>query len=193
MPRYNSTASRGARGRLTRTPARAALGLALTLLWSLRPSLALDPERVALVEAGFIVKFPEFIEWPKGAAQEPLQICVAGPSPLVVPLRSVALHVRYAGSAPEVRQLGHSEAATGCQLLFIPGERSDDLARILADVAERPVLTVGNTPGFSERGVDINLFTEGDRVGFEVNRAALAAGSLSASFRLLEMARSINR
>ncbi len=179
--------------RLTQGWARAGLALVLVLLWPLRPSLALDPERVALVKAGFILKFPEFLEWPKGADQAPLQICVAGPSELTAALRSVALHLRYRDAQPSVRQLGNSEAPTGCQLLFIPGQRSGELAGILAGLAGRPVLTVGDTPGFAERGVHINLLTQGDRVRFEVNSAALEASSLSASFRLLEMARSISR
>ncbi|MGD2082430.1 MAG: YfiR family protein [Chromatiales bacterium] len=153
------------------------------------PLQAQDAERLSLVKAGFIVRFPDFVDWPKGALHNPFTFCLADSSELTAPLRSVARHVRFAGSRPLVRELDRGELPTGCALLFIPGSRSGELDEILRPIRERAILTVGDTPGFAERGVQINLFQEGDKVGFEINRAAAARAGLDLSFRLLEMAR----
>ncbi len=172
---------------------RLALVIVLVTAWPPQPLLAQDPERVALVKAGFLVKFPGFVQWPEAVSHGPVRLCVLGPSDLLAPLRAVALHVRYRGEPPSVREIARPEDAAECQLLFIPGDHAADLGRLLKVLEGLPVLTVGDTPGLAERGVHINLYTEGERVRFEINRAALEASSLTASFRLLEMARAPTR
>jgi len=172
---------------------RLALAIVLAIAWPLQPLLAQDPGRVALVKAGFLVKFPEFVQWPEAASHGPVRLCILGPSDLLAPLRAVALYVRYRGEPPSVREIDRAQDAAECQLVFIPGDRAAELGRLLKVLAGHPVLTVGDTPGFAERGVHINLYTENERVRFEINRAALEASSLTASFRLLEMARAPTR
>jgi hypothetical protein len=141
------------------------------------------------VKAGFIAKFPDFVDWPESERRNPFTFCLAGDSELAAPLKSVVRHVRFAGARPRVKQLSDGERPTGCKVLFIPGRRALELEEILRAVGDRPVLTVADTPGFAERGVHINLFREGDRVRFEVNRAAAERAGLDLSFRLLETAR----
>ena len=53
-------------------------------------------------------------------------------------------------------------------------------------------LTVGETPGFAERGGMIRLMLEDNRVRFEVNVDAAHDGNLNISSRLLTLARIIS-
>lgn len=151
-----------------------------------------DPERLALVKAGFIARFPDFVAWPTAVASGPPTFCLAGASELTLPLRSVVRHMHSGRARPRVRVVGAHPLPGGCRVLFIPGSRAGELEGILGPLRGRPVLTVGDTPGFAERGVHLNLYQDGDRVGFEVNQTAARRAGLKLDFRLLEMARLVD-
>jgi len=56
-----------------------------------------------------------------------------------------------------------------------------------------PILTVGETPGFAERGGVIRLVLEDNKVRFEVNVDAAHQAGLTISSRLLTLARIIQQ
>lgn len=182
-------------GRRRRTRRRAVLRVVLLggMIATLLPVglSARDSERLALVKAGFIARFPDFVAWP-AASDDSLTFCLAGDSELTGALRSVVRHLQTGGVRPRVREVDGKALPGACRVLFIPGSRSAELDAILGPVRRRPVLTVGDTPGFAQRGVHINLYRDGDRVGFEVNRRAVRRAGLKLDFRLLEMARLVD-
>ena len=55
----------------------------------------------------------------------------------------------------------------------------------------KPVLTVGDSQGFAERGVLINLFEESGYLRFDINMAAVQASPLKFSSRLLRLGRQV--
>jgi len=56
-----------------------------------------------------------------------------------------------------------------------------------------PILTVGETPGFAERGGVIRFTLEDNRVRFEVNVDAAHQADLNISSRLLTLAKIIGQ
>ncbi len=54
-----------------------------------------------------------------------------------------------------------------------------------------PILTVGETPGFAERGGMIRFTLEDNRVRFEINVEAAREADLNISSRLLTLAKII--
>ncbi len=80
-----------------------------------------------------------------------------------------------------------------CKILFVgASERAhvDDLVQIVKSL---PILTVGETPGFAERGGVIRFVLEDNRVRFEVNVDAARQADLTISSRLLTLARIIQQ
>lgn len=146
-----------------------------------------------LLKAGILTRLPSYLYWPGekegGAGDARVTFCILGDSELDKPLREVAGHSLVKGAPPRVRILPAVAEAGGCHVLFIPRAREPALDEILAALAGRPILTVADTPGFRSRGVAVNLFLEEQRVRFSINLEALEQSGITASFRLLESAR----
>lgn len=164
----------------------------LALLLALAsPAAAQVPEYEAKSE--FLERFTRFIDWPPGSPAEqpgtPFVIGVVGRDPFGRYLDALATRT-IKGKPVRVRRLsGSTDVAACCHLLFISASEARDLPAILARTAERPVLTVGDTQGYGEAGVLINLVSDGGRIGFEVNDGAVRRSGLKFNSKLLRLAR----
>jgi hypothetical protein len=76
-----------------------------------------------------------------------------------------------------------------CHLLFIAESEKQRLHEILLKIVGKPILTVGDTSGFSSQGVIINFFLESDFVRFEINMSAAQEAGLKFSSKLLKLGR----
>lgn len=152
--------------------------------------MARESRQLLLVEAGFVLKFPSFVTWPPESMldERRFQICVLGDTDIEQPLREVAQHSLLFGGAPAVRRLYGLAGVDECHLLFISRSEAEQVSDIVAYVEDMPVLTVANTLDYVDAGVMINLFLDGDKVRFAINKGAIESSILSMSFRLLEAA-----
>lgn len=158
--------------------------------------VASGSEDVLLVKAGFITKFPGFIEWPTdetGAAPEPFRFCTLGRSDLHEHLEEILEYTDMGARTPVLARVDALGEIVSCQVLYIPPRTEMPLRRILEVTEDRPILTVGDTPGYAEKGVIINLYVERGQVRFEINREAARKSGLVFDFRLLELARLIGK
>ncbi len=174
------------RARLRR---RAVIGL-LALLAA--PVSGQVPEYEAKSE--FLERFTRFIEWPAepvgDAAGSPFVIGVVGRDPFGTYLDVLAASRPIKGKSVRVRRLSDFNDVAGCcHLVFVSSSEESNLKRILARTVGRPVLTVGDTPGYAEHGVLINLYQDGGRIGFEVNEEAVRKSGLRFNSKLLRLAR----
>jgi hypothetical protein len=78
-----------------------------------------------------------------------------------------------------------------CKILFVSASEKAHVDEILQSVKGQPILTVGETPGFAERGGVIRFTVEDNRVRFEVNVDAAHQAELNISSRLLTLAKII--
>ncbi len=92
-----------------------------------------------------------------------------------------------------VRRIERAEDAGACDTLFVSASEQPRLPRILAAVGRRPVLTVGDSPEFAQRGGMIGFSMEGSRVRFTVNLAAAQGAGLMLQSELLRVAASVLR
>ncbi len=84
------------------------------------------------------------------------------------------------------------DSIPGCHILFIGKVSEDDLSDILAFTEHRPIVTISDTEGFAEEGVLINLYRDGNRLGFEINESAVRESGLAMSYSLLNLARIVD-
>jgi hypothetical protein len=141
------------------------------------------------VKAAFVYNFIKFVTWPSG--EEPaggaMQLCILGDLPDAAPFDDIDGQ-EIMGKRLHIVHLREPLEARNCQALFL----SSSLSRRLPDTLEllrgRPVLTIGDTNGYAQRGVMINMYLENKRVRFEINAESAGLAGLRISTKLLSLA-----
>ena len=154
------------------------------------PAGASQPNEYAL-KSVFLYNFCRFIDWPKFAftsPNDPLVIGVLGDDPFGPLLEEAVQGESFRGRAIRIehyrtpREIGH------CQLLFVSQSEAGRMNEILAAVAGKSIVTVGETDEFVQRGGMIALAADRNRVRLVINPNTLRAAKLDVSSKLLRVA-----
>ena len=156
-------------------------------------AMAQDPvSRAYLIKAGFIYNFIRFIKWPpqsysyKESAK--YNICVIGNNPFGSILHRLKEKHRYKEHPLEITLDVSQGDYEGCHILFIGYSERFNVEQIVEQTKDTPILTVGDTDGFTERGIDINLLIIENRVKLRINKQCLDAKGFKVSSELLDLA-----
>lgn len=150
------------------------------------------------LKAQFVERFLHFVEWPEDHHTQSLQgpdefvIGVFGSSPITPHLEDLVHEKSFQQLPMRVIVLTRLEDVADCDVVFIAPNARRRLDEILAATRQAPVLTIGDTPGFAEQGVMINLYQDGEFLRFEVNRAAGELAGLRFRSNLLRLARIVD-
>lgn len=143
------------------------------------------------LKAVFLYNLASFVDWPASAFERPdapFVIGVVGDDPFGPVLDDVVAH-EYVGAHPfVVRRFRRPEEATPCHLVFVSNSEFRRYRDVLRHFRGRPVLTVGDLPGFAEAGGMVGFGTQNARLELYVNPRAMREGSLDVSSKLLELA-----
>jgi hypothetical protein len=178
------------------------------LIVALSVSLSWAPETFAqardssdsseyLIKAGFIFNFAKFVEWPTTAFAQPdspIVIGILGTDPFGTIIDQIVQDKKIGARGFVVKRLkwgSDVKDLRDCKILFVSASEKAHMDELLQMVKGLPVLTVGETPGFAERGGVIRFVLEDNRVRFEVNVEAAHQAELTISSRLLTLARII--
>ncbi len=176
--------------RLVRLGLAAAVGVSML---AVEPSTLRAGEASELeVKAAFLLNFLKFVEWPADRLSDPAApyvIAVIGEDALGTTLLGTTSGKTIGTRAVQVQVVARASDVTTAHLVFIAASEQRQLPAILRELDGRGVLTVGDTPGFAESGVVLNLVTQDHRVRFEANTAAAARARLRLSSHLLRIAR----
>lgn len=159
-----------------------------------RPAAAATDESVEeyALKAAFAYKFTSFVTWPKSAAASPSFVfCVLGDG---VPIEAFrALEGREVkGRVVRVLPVTASSVGdSGCALLFAAGSKSEAWPSLLAHLAGRGILTVGEDESFVAAGGMIALLPVGNKLRFEVNLRVAQAEGFEVSSQLLGLAQAV--
>ncbi len=159
------------------------------------------------LKGAFLYNFALFAAWPEDAFQEedsPLVIAVFRDRAVeetirdafqgkVIRGRPVALKridAEVVGSADgEVVDSADGEAVDSAHLLFVPGSEVEAFYEVRHAFAGLPVLLVGESRDFIERGGMLNFFIENNRVRFEASQQNAEHARVALSSKLLTLAR----
>jgi hypothetical protein len=167
------------------------------LLLCCLPAAAAGQDHVAPspreVEAAFLRNFAHYLSWPSEAfadARSPWRVCLLGDGAFEEVLRRT-----FAGRTEQGRsfEVVRAESATGlpqCQIAVVLLASSEQRRAALAVLSRRPILTVGDAPGFLEEG-GIIRFQVSDHVEFAINLDEAHAASLVIQTKVLEVAREV--
>src|SRR5467141_379167 len=152
-----------------------------------------------LIKAGFIYNFAKFVEWPSAAFSQgdsPIVIGVLGTDPFGSVLDRLVEDKKIGQRGFVVKRYKWGKdlkELKDCKILFVSASERAHIDEILQGVKGLPILTVGETPGFAERGGVIRFTLEDNRVRFEVNVDAAHQADLNISSRLLTLAKIIGQ
>ena len=126
--------------------------------------------------AGFLSEFPAYVTWPKEVFQdhpETLYIGFIGENPLGTAGRNY-LEGRFYIEKNYVIDLLKEEdlnpdTLSKYQILYFGNLEADELKKLLKMVADKPILTVGETPNFLLSGGIVQFNVKGNAVTFTVS------------------------
>lgn len=160
------------------------------------PNTAFPKKKEYEVKAVFLERFTRFIDWPESAQIDdplkPFVIGVIGKHPFGDLLDRIYAERKIKDKAVEIRYVSKVEEILQCHLLFISASAKAELSHILSTIKDKPILTVGDSKGFSEKGVHIDFYLDEGRVRFAINESAVRQSGLQMSYRLLQSARIVN-
>lgn len=147
------------------------------------------------VKAAYLKNFTIFIDWPEhneiSDDSRPFKILVLGTNPFDNILNDLSDDISFKNRKlvvdyeMEIKNLDYD-------IIFICKDKDDELDSILARINGVPILTIGDTEGYAEKGVHINFYETNNNVLFEVNRKAAQKDGFVISSRLLKLARIVN-
>jgi len=143
------------------------------------------------VKAGFLYNFAVFTTWPSNVlstATNSITIGVLGQDEFGEILSRVLAGKRIHERKVKFRRCANAADARACQVLYIGNPEAARLPEILRGLEHAAVLTVGEMPGFAERGGMIALTKTNDRVAFNVNLTGARQAGLTISSKLLRLA-----
>jgi YfiR/HmsC-like len=143
------------------------------------------------VKAAYVYAFTKFVEWPSdsfASSNAPIQMCVWNDSLFESELRRLTMGKSVAGHPVNVTALENAEESRKCHLLFVNSRPGAELRHVLDVLHGASVLTVGGSKGFIEAGGMINLVTQDEHIGFQVNHKLAKQAGIQMSARLLSVA-----
>jgi hypothetical protein len=90
---------------------------------------------------------------------------------------------------PVVVEEVRSASEAKVHILFVGAGEHFVLPRVLRQLEDRPILTVGDMDAFADRGGMVRFVLEEQRVRFEVNRPQIENAGLEISSHVLRLAR----
>ncbi|MGE5340743.1 MAG: YfiR family protein [Candidatus Omnitrophota bacterium] len=150
------------------------------------------------IKALILVRIAADVEWPEKTGvndkAKPFVIGVIGSNPFEFYLKDAVSDKKIKDKNVEIIYLSNYNDILKCHVLFITQSCEGDLTKILQLTRTRPILTVSDTKGFSEKGVLINI-TENEtahRRLLVVNEKKLYESQLKVNPRVLAISQIIN-
>jgi hypothetical protein len=144
------------------------------------------------VKAAYLFNFAKFVEWPPqalAAPSAPFVIGVLGENPFGHDLEGMLQNKSINTHPVTVRYFKSLADLKACQILFISVSENKRWREIFDALGGAGVLTVTeNSDSFLASGGMLNLFSEQDKVRFEINDDAARRAGLRISSKLLLLA-----
>lgn len=167
------------------------------VVWTLLPASAGAQEASRMPEyqlkALYLWTLCDYVQWPKGTGVEdksqPFRIGVLGDSPFQGLLDSAGAAKRIQGHQVRLQISSRVRDLMDSNVIFICESESDRLIEILRALRGKPILTIGDSPEFANRGVMVNLLVQEKQVRIEINLKAIRSNGMEISPQVLKLAK----
>ena len=155
-------------------------------------SQVIDGRRFDKRKAHYLYSFGRYVNWPKTSFEETgndFVIGVFGKNVFGDELFRIASERKVQGRTIKVYFFNRPEEYRPCQVLYFPAStpREQQMAMLLT-LKDKPVLTVGEIPDFTQIGGVVRLYLDDDSsIHLEVNIDAAADNHLAISAKLISV------
>lgn len=140
------------------------------------------------VHGVYMYSFTRYVQWPDEYNKGDFEINVLGDSPIIVELNKLAQLKKVGERTIRVTRLNSFNDIKKCNILFVPADKSAQIADILSKVGTRSTLVVTEQAGLGAKGSAINFIMKDGKLAFEINQAVMSKQKLKASTELTRMA-----
>jgi len=145
------------------------------------------------LKSAYVYNFGKFIEWPDSVLNNPAApfiIGVYGNNDFCEVLKQTIQNKTIKNRSVLIINVTTNDEMLSCSVIFISKVNKLQLAQIIHQVANKPILTVGdNIEEFCQSGGIINFTGQYSQKRFEINSKASARASLIISSKLLALSR----
>lgn len=149
------------------------------------------------VKLAYLCNLGRYIDWPANVmpkGSDVLVIGILGPDPFQGTLDQIAAERKIQGRTVAVRHFASMKDYQPCHILFMSkAVPFDEQGAAVRDLRGKPVLLVGEIPGFAAQGGCVNFYRDGDNVRLEINPDAVQSQHLQASSKLLNLAKIVKQ
>lgn len=142
------------------------------------------------IKTAFLYNFSRFVVWPNAALRDRTEfsLCTLGNTLFKEQLDTLNGKTVHSKTLV-IKRFSKPEDILDCQLVFIG--QTDRFDETLWMLKEQPVLTVSDTPAFTEKGGMIQFKLVDNKVRFRINVDAARTAGLEISSKLLSLAISV--
>ena len=143
------------------------------------------------IKAAMMVNFIQFVEWPEDDPNLPVDsiiLGIIGEDNFGNTLDQIEGRI-INGKRLTILRFNTLKDLNKCQVLFVPESESYRMYEILKSVNGYPILTIGESEGFTQLGGVISFYLEKNHIRFEINKSAALNSNLRISAKLMEIAR----
>ncbi|HEY4799207.1 MAG TPA: YfiR family protein, partial [Bacteroidia bacterium] len=134
----------------------------------------------------FLYNFMKYIEWPDPTGD--FVIGVMGDSPIKNDLKTLSENKKAKGRKIVVKILATADDAAGCNMIYIPSEKSSFLKPIADKMKGKSVLIVAEREGLAKKGAAISFMVdEDDTLKFDINKSVIDSQSLKIANVLIQL------
>lgn len=141
-------------------------------------------------------KLAMFITWPDNSStnetSQEFIIAVLGQNPFNGILEEVYAGKKIKERKVKIIYLKDIENIVNCDILFISGNKLNEVNEIIKGIKGRPILTVSETEGFVEAGCFINFYEYENKLRFEINQKGMMDAGFIIDYRLLRVSKVLN-
>jgi hypothetical protein len=144
------------------------------------------------VKAAFLYSFGRYVAWPSPTFEETqgaFVIGVLGEDPFGDALDRIAAAKKVHDRPVVVRRFRTAADYQPCHIVFFPkSTAAEEQAAAARELGSKPVLLVGESPGFAGQGGTVNFFLDQGTVRFEINTETARRQQLVFDAKLLNLA-----
>lgn len=149
-----------------------------------------------VMKAVAIEKLARYIEWPSeaslGDTNVEFTITVIGKDPFNGVLEEIYSKRKIKNHNVIIKYVEDIKDIESSHLIFISGTVKKNVEQIIEYVKGRPTLLMGETYGYTEKGIHIRVFLENDRMKIEINEKCTIESGIKISSMILKLANIVN-
>jgi hypothetical protein len=172
---------------------RATFGLVLAICGVSATSAAPEvvERREAQFKAAYLFNFVKFVDWPSNAS-DVITVCFVGGDGVFDALSEGIEAKRIGNRQLAVRRLEATASPDDCNAIYLDESTGAEISTVIA-AKEAPILTISDAKAFTAKGGMIELFTDSNRLRFNINVDAAQKAGLRISSSLLQLAATVKR